>query len=150
MATICVWETAYHVIAFEEKDLSEAIRRTVLPLSENAEVAVRFNVPRANLSDTTVHTILKIIRELVGNAIRHGEAAHIKIAGERKDDKLRFSVRDDGHGFDAESAPGPMQGHFGLQGIRERTKDFGGCVEVESSPERGTKVTVTMKTTRER
>ena len=134
---------------FEEKDLSEAIRRSVMPLSGNADIVVRFNVPREQLSDTTVHTILKIIRELVVNAIRHGGAPHVRIAGERKGDELRFSVRDDGCGFDAETAPGPMQGHFGLQGIRERTKEFGGSVEVESSAGRGTKVTVTMMTTRE-
>lgn len=134
---------------FEEKDLSEAIRRTVLPLSENAEVAVRFNVPREGLADTTVHTILKIIRELVVNAIRHGGAAHVRVAGERDGETIRFSVHDDGRGFDPDSAPGPMQGHFGLQGIRERTKEFGGSIDVESSAGRGAKVTVTMTTTRE-
>jgi len=134
---------------FEEKDLSEAIRRTVMPLSENADVSVRFNVPRADLSDTTVHTILKIIRELVVNAIRHSNASHVRIAGERNGDTLRFSVRDDGCGFDSATAPGPAQGHFGLQGIRERTRDFSGSVAVESAPGRGTKVLVTMNTTRE-
>ena len=134
---------------FEEKDLSEAIRLTVSPLSDNAEVSVRFNVPRKPLPDTTVHTILKIVRELVVNAIRHGKAAHVRIAGEMEGDIIRFSVRDDGLGFDADAAPGPEQGHFGLQGIRERLDDFCGSVTVESSHERGTKVTVTMKATME-
>ena len=134
---------------FEEKDLSEAIRLTVSPLSDNAEVSVRFNVPREPLPDTTVHTILKIVRELVVNAIRHGKASHVRIAGEMEGDVIRFSVRDDGSGFDADAAPGPMQGHFGLQGIRERLDDFGGSVTVESSRERGTKVTVAMKATME-
>ena len=135
---------------FEEKDLSEAIRRTVLPLSENAEVAVRFNVPRELLSDMTTHTILKIIRELVVNAIRHGKATRIRIAGEMDGEEIRFSVKDDGTGFDPGAAPGPGQGHFGLQGIRERIRDFCGEVSVKSSPGRGTKVTVTMKPTMER
>ena len=134
---------------FEEKDLSEAIRRTVSPLSENAEVSVRFNVPRETLSDTAVHVILKIIRELVVNAIRHGGAKHVRIAGERDGETIRFAVRDDGTGFDPASAPGPMQGHFGLQGIRERLGDFDGTVDVWSVPGRGTKVTVAMNMTRE-
>ena len=47
------------------------------------------------------------------------------------------------------AAPGPMQGHFGLQGIRERIKEFGGAIAVESTPGHGTKVTITMMTTRE-
>lgn len=134
---------------FEEKNLSEAIRRTVSPLSENAEVSVRFNVPRETLSDTAVHVILKIIRELVVNAIRHGGAKHVRIAGERDGETIRFAVRDDGTGFDPASAPGPMQGHFGLQGIRERLGDFDGTVDVWSVPGRGTKVTVAMNMTRE-
>ena len=134
---------------FEEKDLSEAIRRTVSPLSENAEVSVRFNVPRETLSDTAVHVILKIIRELVVNAIRHGGAKHVRIAGERQGESLRFSVKDDGTGFDPAAAPGPLQGHFGLQGIRERLDDFDGAVDVSSAPGCGAKVTVTMKMTRE-
>ena len=134
---------------FEEKDLSEAIRRTISPLSENAEVSVRFNVPRETLSDTAVHVILKIIRELVVNAIRHGGAKHVRIAGERQGESLRFSVKDDGTGFDPAAAPGPFQGHFGLQGIRERLDDFDGAVDVSSAPGCGAKVTVTMKMTRE-
>jgi len=134
---------------FEEKDLSEAIRRTVSPLSENAEVSVRFNVPRETLSDTAVHVILKIIRELVVNAIRHGGAKHVRIAGERQGESLRFSVKDDGTGFDPAAAPGPLQGHFGLQGIRERLGDFDGTVDVSSAPGCGTKATVTMKLTKE-
>ena len=134
---------------FEEKDLSEAIRRTVLPLSENADVAVRFNVPREQLSDMTVNTILKIIRELVVNAIRHGKAGSVRIAGEMDDGGISFSVRDDGCGFDPDAAPGPGQGHFGLQGIRERIRDFCGEMSVMSSRERGTKVTVKMKPTME-
>ena len=134
---------------FEEKDLSEAIRLTVLPLSENSEISVRFNVPREGLAETTVHTILKIIRELVVNAIRHGGATHVRIAGEREGAMIRFSVRDNGCGFDSQSAPGPAQGHFGIQGIRERTKEFNGTVTIESSIGQGTKVTVTMNMTRE-
>ncbi len=134
---------------FEEKDLSEAIRRTVSPLSENAEVTVRFNVPRESLSDTTVNTILKVVRELVVNAIRHGSASHVRIAGEMQDGKIRFSVADNGSGFDPSSAPGPMQGHFGLQGIRERIGDFEGAAEVESAVGKGTKVTVTMNAAKE-
>ena len=134
---------------FEEKDLSEAIRQTVLPLLEDTEVSVRFNVPRKGLADFTVHTILKIIRELVVNAVRHGGAAHVRVAGERDGETIRFSVHDDGRGFDPRSAPGPMQGHFGMQGIRERIDDFKGDIKVESSVGHGAKITITMKTTKD-
>ena len=58
---------------------------------------------------------------------------------------LHFSVRDDGNGFDAASAPGVKEGHFGLLGIRERVASFGGTFAIDSSPGRGCKATVSLK-----
>ena len=86
--------------------------------------------------------LLRIIRELVVNAIRHGHAQHIRIAGEFRDGLINFSVRDDGSGFDPKSIQGPAMGHFGLQGIKERVNRLHGKMKIESEPGRGTKVTV--------
>lgn len=124
--------------------MTEAIQRTITPHSEQANVSVRFNVPRERLSESTTHTILKIIRELVVNAIRHGNADNIRIAGNHSDGRVRFSVTDDGNGFAPQTAPGPSLGHFGLQGIRERAAERHGDVEIVSRPGKGTKVIVTL------
>lgn len=139
----CLWDL--HSRTFEEKDLTEAIQRTIAPHAERANITVRFNVPREDLSESTVHAILKIVRELVVNALRHGRAENICIAGEYHEGRVRFSVADDGCGFDEASAPGPVQGHFGLQGIRERAAEKSGAIEIASRPGRGTKVTVSLK-----
>ena len=76
------------------------------------------------------------------NAIRHGGATTVKVAGERHDDTISFSVKDNGRGFDPEAAPGPEKGHFGLLGIRERLKEFGGEMSIESKPGHGTHITI--------
>ena len=60
-------------------------------------------------------------------------------------DELRFSVWDDGCGFDPERRPGLAEGHFGLQGVRERVSRGGGTLVVESAVGRGTKVKVSLK-----
>ena len=127
---------------FDEKDMSEAVSRTIAPYAKNVKAAVRFNVPRSRLSESTTHSVLSMTRELVVNAIRHGGAAHVWIAGECRDGRISFSVRDDGHGFDPAAARGPREGHFGLQGVRERIRAVNGSVEIESAPGRGTKVTI--------
>ena len=57
-----------------------------------------------------------------------------------EDGKLLFSVKDDGCGFDAENAPGPEAGHFGLQGVQERIEAIGGTLEIQSGQGKGTKV----------
>lgn len=56
----------------------------------------------------------------------------------------RCAVQDDGCGFDPENHPGVLQGHFGLQGIRERVKRFGGTMEIKSEAGKGTKVTIAL------
>jgi len=120
--------------ALEEPDAETAIRRTLAPHLKGAELALRFRVPRERISDNTMHVLLRIIRELVLNALRHGHATHLRVAGSVEDDKLLFSVTDDGCGFDPANPPGVLQGHFGLQGIRERLRPLDGTLAFESTP----------------
>ncbi len=128
----------------EEQDFSAAIRKTLDQLETSASVSIRFNVPRNRLKDTTAHAILAIIRELTGNAIRHGNATEVKIAGCIEQGQILFSVIDNGHGFDPSNCDGPVQGHFGLEGIRNRLEKLNGTFTIESTPGAGAKATVTI------
>lgn len=138
----CLWELRSRT--FAERDMTEAVRKTIEPFVQSVRVQTRFNVPRDRFSESTAHAVLKIVRELVANAVRHGQAKSVRIAGECHGSTVRFSVRDDGCGFDAATAPGPAKGHFGLHGIRERIKSFKGALDVRSEPGHGTEVTVTL------
>ena len=139
----CIWDLRSRT--FDEKDMTEAVTRTVDTHIGSARLSVRFNVPRSLLSEMTTHAILRIIRELAVNAVRHGHATEIRIAGNLDDGVIRFSVTDNGSGFGPDRAPGPRDGHFGLQGIRERLNEFAGTLEIESQPGKGTRAKVTMK-----
>ena len=136
----CLWDLRNQ--ALEEPTMERAIRKTLLPHTKGIRLSIRFSFPRENLTDNTAHIILRIIRELVINAIRHGQADDIKIAGASEANVLMFSVRDHGLGFDPQDCPGVPQGHFGLQGIRERIRPFCGTLKIESSMGRGTKATI--------
>ena len=135
--------------ALELTDMNAAIRATLSPQLGEAEVAVRFNVPRALFSDNTAHAVLRIIRELVLNAVRHGHAKKVRVAGAIEGDRLLFSVKDDGAGFDPANRPGIREGHFGLQGIRERVQELDGEFTLVSAPGAGTQATVTLRLPRE-
>ena len=139
----CIWDLKSRT--FDEKDMTEAVQKTLAPHVGNADVQIRFNVPRAILSESAAHDTLRIIRELAVNALRHGHATRLRVAGECSDGFVRFSVRDDGAGFDPAAVLGPADGHFGLQGIRERIKDRNGTMEIDSAPGRGTKVTISFE-----
>lgn len=138
----CLWDLRNH--ALDEDDMNAAIRQTLRPVVDDTQIAISFNVPRKKLSENTAHAVLRIIRELVSNSIRHGKATKIDIAGEEFGNGLRFSVSDNGLGFEVASAPGPTQGHFGLIGIKERLRDFSGTMETESAPGKGTRTVITI------
>ena len=125
--------------------MTEAVEHTIAPHLGGIKANVRFNVSRSRISESATHAVLRIIRELVSNAIRHGGAKQIWIAGECDGGRMSFSVKDDGCGFDPGSVPGPEQGHFGLLGVKERINTFGGTLEIRSKPGHGTKVTVSLK-----
>ena len=140
----CLWDLRSN--ALEEPDMNAAILRTLAPHAAEDVLSVRFNVPRERFTDASAHAVLCIIRELVVNAIRHGGATRILIAGNEEGEVLMFSVKDNGSGFDPESAPGARDGHYGLLGIQERVEAFGGDFTVDSAPGRGCKATVSLKT----
>ena len=136
----CLWDLRSQ--ALEEPDMTQAILKTLRPHTGVSRVTVRFNVPRGKLSDKTAHALLRSIRELVVNALRHGKATDIKVAGAFEGEHLICSVSDNGCGFDPVSAPGVLQGHFGLQGIRERVNALGGEFTIESKPGQGVKAKI--------
>jgi signal transduction histidine kinase len=142
----CIWDLREN--ALDEKDFSEAIRKTLDPVSIGSEVTVEVDVPRSHIDDSTAHSILCIIRELVTNAIYHGKASSVNVTGAINGHTLRFSVVDNGSGFDTTAAPNANEGHFGLEGIRERIKRMNGAFDLKSSPGNGCSAVITISTSR--
>ena len=136
----CIWDLRNR--ALDDPTMDTALVRTLSPHTEDAKLTVRFAVARRRLTDNTAHALINIIRELVINAVRHGHAKTIMVAGCVDNGLLRFSVRDNGVGFDTANAPGADAGHFGIQGIRERIDALHGSLKITSAPGNGTKATI--------
>ena len=128
--------------ALEERNLENAIRIAVDNVRCDAEVETSVDISRAGLSDSAAHAILMIVRELVSNAVRHGHAKKIVVKGRDDKGNITLSVSDNGCGFDTATRPGFREGHFGLDGIRQRAKAFSGSISISSSPGNGTDITV--------
>lgn len=139
----CLWDLRNRTL--EESSLNEAILHTLAPHVGDVRLVIRFNVPRERLSDNTAHSILHIIRELASNAVRHGSATEIRVAGTIDSDILLFSVTDNGCGFDPERYPGAKDGHFGLQGVQDRVDSFEGDFTIESAPGKGAKASISIR-----
>jgi signal transduction histidine kinase len=86
--------------------------------------------------------VLRIAQEALANVVRHSGAAHVALALRYHPNELTLTISDDGKGFLITNANLSPKGHFGLQGMRERADQIGGTLNVESSPESGTRVTL--------
>jgi signal transduction histidine kinase len=88
--------------------------------------------------------IFSIGREAVVNAARHANAGCIEVDLEYAPAKLILSVRDNGCGIDPNVLTLGKDGHWGLQGMRERAEIIGGELRLFSRVGSGTEVTFTV------
>lgn len=143
---LCLWDLRADTL--EDPDFAQAVRNTVRLVAEDADVRVRIAVTRSAVDDSCAHAILSILRELVSNAVRHGGATCVRVAGAQTGGELAFSVTDNGRGFDPNRAPGARQGHFGLVGIHDRLLSLGGTFTLVAKPNRGTRAVIRFHPTR--
>lgn len=82
----------------------------------------------------------RLVQEALTNVARHAEARSVRVAVEEVGGELRLEVRDDGGGFDVESALArSVAGEsLGLAGMRERVSLASGTFDIQSAPGRGT------------
>ncbi len=126
------------------QDIGEAVRRLAdLAASQNGwRVAVQ--VVSVELPERGRKAMFQVAKEALENCERHARATRVLLTLEPKGANAVLTVEDDGCGFAPERiAPG----HFGIAGMRERLRELGGDVIVESSPGHGTCVTGTLPTT---
>jgi signal transduction histidine kinase len=84
--------------------------------------------------------IYRAFQEAVSNVVRHARARAIRVALRRDGDRVELSVRDDGRGFRGTAKS--QTGSFGILGIRERVRFWGGQSEFRSVAGKGTTVVV--------
>ena len=80
--------------------------------------------------------IYRVSQEAIGNAVRHSGASRIDATLNRKDDRFELTVTDDGSGFTFDQATSGL----GLGGMRERAILVGGELDIESRPDHGTTI----------
>ena len=94
-----------------------------------------------DLDPTLRDEVYRIAREALRNAFRHARAHTIEAEITYGDSQFLLRIRDDGNGIDPKVLDqGSRAGHWGLPGMRERAKRFGGHLEVWSEHGAGTEV----------
>jgi len=125
--------------------LDQYLERLRAKAGDTAIVLEGSDIDKIRLGTKVEGALFNMIQESVTNAIKHAKAAHIWVRLRRLNDQmLEVVIEDDGVGFDkmAVLKSYEKRGSFGLLNIDERARLVGGRAEIESTPGKGTRITI--------
>ncbi|HEX3663605.1 MAG TPA: two-component regulator propeller domain-containing protein [Acidobacteriaceae bacterium] len=110
-------------------------------LGDGKHARVQLQVSGTNhpLGADVERELMRIAREAVVNAVRHGHPDNIALRLEFEGRLFAMEIRDDGRGFAGAPRDG-ASGHYGMVGMRERAAAIGASLTVESNAGAGTRV----------
>jgi len=96
----------------------------------------------ARFGDERAETLMRMAQEALRNVERHAMATRVMVELKAAPDKqLELRIEDNGIGFDAQAQ---RPGHYGIVGLREQAELIGAKLSIDSGPNQGTKLTVTL------
>ncbi len=134
-------------------EVTEALRNAELPFEvavddlvemfqalEVVDIDVELDCVEWEPPEETRQVALRVIQESLTNVLKHAEATHVQVTVRRQRTYLEVIVSDDGAGM-GEAAG--ATGGFGLMGMRERLRQIGGALRIESE-DRGVTIRATL------
>ncbi len=94
----------------------------------------------SRLSEKKERAIFRIAQEALMNIAKHAMASEVIVALEEINGSVRLVIWDDGVGFDEEAVKGSKKPHWGLVIMKERIIAVQGKLNVESMPDKGTRI----------
>jgi signal transduction histidine kinase len=93
-----------------------------------------------------LETVLyRIYQEGINNIVRHARASHARLEFCSQDGVFQGKITDDGLGFEPQLPKNSVNAqHFGLVGMQERVLQVNGRIEIQSSPDAGTVISITI------
>jgi signal transduction histidine kinase len=130
----------------EDLGFVPALEMLVQEAGQHGDISVEMRVEGQphRMEQSRELALYRITQEALNNAVRHAQARHVWLTLRFDASGTTLSVADDGQGFQVPERPDALTqaGHYGLLGMRERTLLTGGEMNICSSPEQGTTVTV--------
>lgn len=131
-----------------ELGLEAALAELAERMETRHGIPCRFEQPTrlTALPEALAVLLHSIVRELLWNAVKHAHARRVMLAIGSDGDHLRIVVQDDGAGFDPTQAfnRSSEKSGLGLFSARERLHYLDGTLEIDSAPERGTRIVLTV------
>jgi signal transduction histidine kinase/ligand-binding sensor domain-containing protein len=125
----------------ETNDLADAFRRSIGECQIHGSMEASFSVVGevSEMHPIVRDEVYRIGYEAIRNACVHSQAAHLQVELTYAVD-LILRVRDNGVGIDPVIVGKGKEGHFGLEGMRERARRITAKLTVETSTLSGTEI----------
>jgi PAS domain S-box-containing protein len=128
--------------ALDELGIAEAIETLVTDArADIPTVTFCHAIPGPRLPPQMETAVFRIVQESLTNVRKHARARSASVDVTRAGGRLLVVVSDDGTGFDPRTVPADR---FGLEGIRQRARLFGGDLRITSGPGAGTTIEVSL------
>ena len=121
--------------------LASAVRDFISKI-DTRQLKVHLEISGLNerLDSNTETVLYRVLQETVNNVIKHAGASQLDIQLNKEEDGVTATIEDNGHGFDMTTIE--QREGIGLKNIRTRIEYLKGHVEFDSTPGRGTVVSV--------
>jgi two-component system sensor histidine kinase UhpB len=128
--------------ALDDLGLKAALAGHVKELGRKGRIRTRFDSSGdfSGLPSDVQLVVYRVAQEALSNAAQHSGAEHVQVELMRQGDRVELTVGDDGSGFTFDQAARGL----GIAGMRERALLVGGDMQVESRPDAGTRVHLTV------
>ncbi|MFP6694562.1 MAG: PAS domain S-box protein [Pirellulales bacterium] len=126
-----------------EQSIIQAINHLIRDdnFCQGVKVGFSHNVQFERLDSMLEGTLFRIVQEALNNIVRHSKSPTATVDLAESDGVINLEIRDEGIGMDLDNVP---EDRFGVRGISERARLFGGQAEFTSGPERGTQLFVSI------
>ncbi len=127
--------------ALDKGDLAGALQVRLDAVEARGGLNVDLRVQGSErLAPLVRQELYQIAQEALNNTLKHARAQAVRVLLDFQESGTRLELSDDGNGFEPEEAR--QGGGLGLRGMRERAQAIGGTLLVESSPGKGTRVSI--------
>lgn len=125
----------------EEIGLIKSLQSLIETLNDANKVKFHLvtDIKEDNFSRQISYPLYNIIFEMINNILKHAQANNAWVSISRtENEKINVSVNDDGIGFSEENI---VKG-YGLKNITARVDNLNGHWQIESAPQKGTKILI--------
>ncbi|MGI0491778.1 sensor histidine kinase [Alkalinema pantanalense CENA528] len=119
-------------------NLNEAVMALVEQTRQHNSFTIQAQLDLPPLPLQASHQLYCVIKESLMNVHKHAAANHVVLNSQTTAEEIYLSFSDDGVGFNTSL---PYSG-FGLRGMQERIESLGGKIQIKSSPNQGTEITM--------